>query len=323
MTLFNPPPRYAAYDRLSNAHAASDVAAEKAMEAARAINDNLVGAPPSTVRITATLQVANSLGEIIDIESHSWKPSWAAIERALDEARAGAPRPWDITDTPDAETAAEALNDVLDYDDVVALLIESATSLVPPVVRAHRGPVHLSARPIAAQGQTHDDDRAVISTRRYAAVLDGLGTGPHGISVPGMDCLTPNDAEAMGYALIAAARQARASAGHIDPGAAAELLDGAGADPLAVADDVARDYGTLYGRAVDMARTIAAMTAEHQVTSRGPDGAWEPVSEWDGDVDAVRREYETQVEELGAGNVDVVTRYVTGGTAAATMPWRD
>lgn len=98
--------------------------------------------------------------------------------------------------------------------------------------------------------------------------------------------------------------------------AAAELLDGAGAEPVAVADDVA------YSRAVDLARTIAPMTAEHQVTSRGPDGAWEPVSEWDDDVDAVRREYDAQVEELGVGNVDVVTRYVTEGTAAATMPWR-
>lgn len=46
------------------------------------------------------------------------------------------------------------------------------------------------------------------------------------------------------------------------------------------------------------------------------------MSEWDDDVDAVRCEYDTQVEELGVGNVDVLTRYVTEGTAAATMPWR-
>lgn len=265
MTLFNPSPRAAAFDRLSNAHAAGEVAAEKAMDAARAINDNLVGAPPSTVRLTATLQVDTSLGELIDIESHSWTPSWSSIEHALDEADADALSIFDITATPDAVAAAEALGDVLDNDDVIALLIESVSSPVPPVVRAHRGPVHLSVRPIAAQGRTHADVH--------------------------------------------------------DP-AAAELLDGAGAEPVAVADDVARDYGTLYSRAVDLARTIAAMTAEHQVISRGPDGAWEPVSEWDADVDAVRREYETQVKELGVGNVDVVTRYVTSGTAAATMPWR-
>ena len=46
------------------------------------------------------------------------------------------------------------------------------------------------------------------------------------------------------------------------------------------------------------------------------------MSEWDDDVDAVRREYDAQVKELGGGNIDVVTRYVTGGTAAATLPWR-
>lgn len=270
MTLYNPARIAAAFDRLSNAHAVGEVADEKAMDAARAINDNLVEAPPSTVCITATLQVATSLGELIDIESHSWTPSWSSIEHALyTAATVDAPSIFDSTATPDAEAAVEALEDVLDdvlaCDAVIALLIESATSPVPPVVRAHRGHVHLSVRPIAAQGQTHDD---------------------------------------------------------VHVHAAAELLDGAGAEPVAVADNVARDYGTPYSRSVDLARTIADMTAEHQVTSRGPDGAWEPVSEWDDDVDAVRREYDAQVEELGVGNVDVVTRYVTEGTAAATMPWR-
>lgn len=267
MTLYNPARIAAAFDRLSNAHAVGEVADEKAMDAARAINDNLLEAPPSTVCITATLQVATSLGELIDIESHSWTPSWSSIEHALyTAATVDAPSIFDSTATPDAEATVEALDDVLDDDDVIALLIESATSPVPPVVRAHRGHVHLSARPIAARGETMPDD-------------------------------------------------------HVH--AAAELPDGAGAEPVAVADDVARDYGTPYSRAVDLARTIAAMTAEHQVTSRGPDGAWEPVSEWDDDVDAVRREYDAQVEELGVGNVDVLTRYVTGGTTAATMPWRD
>lgn len=260
MTLYNPARIAAAFDRLSNAHAVGEVADEKAMDAARAINDNLLEAPPSTVRITATLQVATSLGELIDIESHSWTPSWSSIEHALyTAATVDAPSIFDSTATPDAEATVEALEDVLDDDDVIARLIESATSPVPPVVRAHRGHVHLSVRPIAAQGQTHDDA----------------------------------------------------------PDTAAGLLDGAGAEPVAVADDVAP-----YSRAVDLARTVAAMTAEHQVTARGPDGAWEPVSEWDDDVDAVRREYDAQVEELGVGNVDVVTRYVTDGTAAATMPWR-
>lgn len=266
MTLYNPARIAAAFDRLSNAHAVGEVADEKAMDAARAINDNLLEAPPSTVCITATLQVATSLGELIDIESHSWTPSWSSIEHALyTAATVDAPSIFDSTATPDAEETVEALEDVLDdvlaSDAVIALLIESTTSPVPPVVRAHRGHVHLSVRPIAAQGQTHDD-------------------------VP-------------------------------DP-AVAELPDGAGAEPVAVAD-----YGTPYSRSVDLARTIADMTAEHQVTSRGPDGAWEPVSEWDDDVDAVRREYDAQVEELGVGNVDVLTRYVTEGTTAATMPWRD
>src|SRR5699024_10704150 len=138
MTLYNPAPSAAAFDRLSNAHAVGEVADEKAMDAARAINDNLVEAPPSTVRITATLQVATSLGELIDIESHSWTPSWSSIEHALDEADADATSIFDITATPDAEAAVEALEDVLDdvlaSDAVIALLIESATSPVPPVV---------------------------------------------------------------------------------------------------------------------------------------------------------------------------------------------
>lgn len=160
MTLFNPARNAAAFDRLSNARAVGEVADEKARDAARAINDNLVDAPPSTVCITATLQATASLGELIDIESHSRTPSWSAIEHALDMADVvDAPSIFDSTTTPDAEATVEALNDVLDdvlaNDAVTALLIESATSPVPPVVRAHRGHVHLSVRPIAAPGETH------------------------------------------------------------------------------------------------------------------------------------------------------------------------